>query len=303
MKPLPIVWDAGYSPKFPESHRFPMAKFRLLKSWVDANISDIVWIKPSPVDLSTIQLAHCPNYINKFESGTLEKKIIREIGLPWSTELVARTRLALGGSVTTCLLALENGLASHLAGGTHHAQFDHGSGFCIYNDMAVCARFLIKTGNASRVLVFDCDVHQGDGTASILANDLSVFTCSIHATKNFPVRKIASDFDVECQDGMCDREYLRVVFETLESVLISWRPDFVIYDAGSDVHKDDTLGRLSITSDGLYARDIGVIRRIRGAGIPCATVIGGGYHPDRKQLAERHGIIVAAASTVQREFS
>lgn len=303
MRPLPIVWDPGYSPDFPESHRFPMSKFSYLKEWIDAYVTGTNLTIPEPVDQINIEIAHCPQYIEAFQTGLLDDRRLREIGLPWSQGLANRTRLALGGSITTCYLALDQGLASHLAGGTHHAHFDRGSGFCIYNDLAVCARLLIRDGHASRVLIFDCDVHQGDGTASILREDVSIFTCSIHAAKNFPARKVVSDLDVECPDGMTDEAYLKIVFDTLESVLISWRPDFVIYDAGSDVHKEDALGRLSITSDGLFQRDIRVIRRIRELGIPCATVIGGGYHSDRKRLAARHGIVVAAAATVHHEFT
>jgi acetoin utilization deacetylase AcuC-like enzyme len=206
--------------------------------------------------------------------------------------------LALGGSIKTCELAREFGLASHLAGGTHHAHYDRGSGFCIYNDLAVSARYLVSQGFASRVLIFDCDVHQGDGTAAILANDAHTFTCSIHAKKNFPVRKVDSDLDMNCPDGMTDDAYVSLVLETLDAVIASWHPDFVIYDAGSDVHVDDVLGRLSVTTEGLYARDYGVISRIRGLGIPCATVIGGGYDKDRVRVAARHGVVVRAAQAV-----
>ena len=222
---------------------------------------------------------------------------------PWSEGLRDRTVLALGGTIRTCELAKTHGLASHLAGGTHHAHRDRGSGFCIYNDLAVSSRYLINKGLASRVLVFDCDVHQGDGTASILAHDPHIFTCSIHAEKNFPARKVDSDLDVNCPDGMTDDDYLSLVFETLESVVASWRPDFVIYDAGSDVHVDDALGRLSITTDGLYRRDYGVISRIRGMGIPCATVIGGGYDKDRARVAARHGVVISAAAAIFSQYA
>jgi len=295
---LPIVWAPGYSPEFPESHRFPMAKFRLLKDWVDHHVPNTQIFTPTPCAIDVLVETHDPDYVHGFQSGTLDAKAIREIGLPWSEGLRDRTILALGGTMRTCDLAKTYGLASHLAGGTHHAHFDRGSGFCIYNDLAVSARYLINQGLASRVLIFDCDVHQGDGTASILAHHPQTFTCSIHAEKNFPVRKVESDLDVNCPDGMTDDEYLSVVFETLESVIASWHPDFVIYDAGSDVHVDDALGRLSITTGGLYRRDYGVISRIRGLGIPCATVIGGGYDKDRARVAARHGVVVRAAQAV-----
>ena len=298
MSRLPIVWDARYSPVFRESHRFPMAKFQLLKDWVDLHVPETRCFSPSPCALEILTATHHPAYVEGFQTGTLDQKAIREIGLPWSEGLRDRTLLALGGSIQTCELAREFGLASHLAGGTHHAHYDRGSGFCIYNDLAVSARYLVSQGLASRVLIFDCDVHQGDGTAAILANDAHTFTCSIHAEKNFPVRKVDSDLDVNCPDGMTDDAYVSLVLETLDSVIASWHPDFVIYDAGSDVHVDDALGRLSVTTEGLYARDYGVISRIRGLGIPCATVIGGGYDKDRARVAARHGVVVRAAQAV-----
>lgn len=275
-----------------------MAKFQLLKDWVDLHVPETRCFSPMPCALETLTATHHPAYVEGFQTGTLDQKAIREIGLPWSEGLRDRTLLALGGSIQTCELAREFGLASHLAGGTHHAHYDRGSGFCIYNDLAVSARYLVSQGLASRVLIFDCDVHQGDGTAAILANDAHTFTCSIHAEKNFPVRKVDSDLDVNCPDGMTDDAYVSLVLETLDSVIASWHPDFVIYDAGSDVHVDDALGRLSVTTEGLYARDYGVISRIWGLGIPCATVIGGGYDKDRARVAARHGVVVRAAQAV-----
>ena len=275
-----------------------MAKFQLLKDWVDLHVPETRCFSPSPCALEILTATHHPAYVEGFQTGNLDQKAIREIGLPWSEGLRDRTLLALGGSIQTCELAREFGLASHLAGGTHHAHYDRGSGFCIYNDLAVSARYLVSQGLASRVLIFDCDVHQGDGTAAILANDAHTFTCSIHAEKNFPVRKVDSDLDVNCPDGMTDDAYVSLVLETLDSVIASWHPDFVIYDAGSDVHVDDALGRLSVTTEGLYARDYGVISRIRGLGIPCATVIGGGYDKDRARVAARHGVVVRAAQAV-----
>ena len=275
-----------------------MAKFRLLKEWVDQQVPATQLFSPEPCPIDVLVETHDPRYVHNFQSGNLDKRAIREIGLPWSEGLRDRTILALGGTMRTCELAKTHGLASHLAGGTHHAHRGRGSGFCIYNDLAVSARYIVNEGLASRVLIFACDVHQGDGTASILAHDPHTFTCSIHAEKNFPVRKVDSDLDVNCPDGMTDDPYVSLVFETLESVIASWHPDFVIYDAGSDVHIDDALGRLSVTTEGLFRRDYGVISRIRSAGLPCATVIGGGYDKDRARVAARHGVVVSAAAAV-----
>jgi len=275
-----------------------MAKFTHLKAWVDAQVPNTRLVAPTACPLELVTHTHDPAYVAGFQAGTLDAKAMREIGLPWSQGLATRTLLALGGSLKTCELACEFGLASHLAGGTHHAHRERGSGFCIYNDLAVCARALVARGMASRVLIFDCDVHQGDGTAAILAGDPHTFTCSIHAEKNFPVRKVASDLDVNLADGLTDGAYLPVVFDTLESVLSSWHPDFVLYDAGADVHREDVLGRLSISTEGLLARDLGVITRIVDRGIPCATVIGGGYDRDHRAVAARHGVVIQAAASV-----
>jgi acetoin utilization deacetylase AcuC-like enzyme len=239
---------------------------------------------------------HDPNYVSGFQSGSLDAKAIREIGLPWSEGLRDRTILALGGTMRTCELAKTYGLASHLAGGTHHAHYDRGSGFCIYNDLAVSARYLVNQGLASRVLIFDCDVHQGDGTALLLANEPRAFTCSIHCGKNFPFTKQLSDLDVELDDGLGDADYLNVVTETLHRVLDQFQPQLVLYDAGVDVYKHDPLGRLNVSLDGIRERDTRVISELLKRNIPVATVIGGGYDDDRAALARRHAIVVEVAN-------
>lgn len=293
---LPVVSDPLYSPAFPEGHRFPMGKFAALRRWVRTSLPNAVIYSPEPIDWASIYCVHDRAYVDAFQSGQIERRALREIGLPWSAGLARRTPLAVSGTWTTARLAGSHGVACHLAGGTHHAHVDRGSGFCIYNDLAVTARRLLAQGAASRVLIFDCDVHQGDGTAQILVEDSAIFTCSLHAARNFPVRRARSDFDVELPDGMTDSDYVGLVQDTWWTVMQAFRPDFVLYDAGADVHRDDVLGRLSITDDGMYARDRFVIDVCLAQGIPVATVIGGGYDSDVERLAQRHGIVVQAAT-------
>ena len=295
MKKLQVIWDRAYSPVFPLSHRFPMRKFALLRDWVDEKYNaSVSFNKPSNCSLDTLSLAHDLQYIEAFQSGLADKRIIRRIGLPWSQGLAKRSILAVGGTVLTAELALSHGVASHLAGGTHHASRDCGSGFCIYNDLAVAGLHLIKNRNIGRVLIFDCDVHQGDGTATILSNEKCIFTCSIHCGANFPVKKSNSDLDIDLPKGLEDMAYLKSVFDSFDAILQTWYPEFVLYDAGVDVHRSDSLGFLCVTDQGLFDRDFGIISRCLENNIPVATVIGGGYDSDHYALAARHGIVIKA---------
>tara|TARA_A100001391_G_scaffold184201_1_gene151861 strand:+ start:2352 stop:2969 length:618 start_codon:yes stop_codon:yes gene_type:complete len=204
------------------------------------------------------------------------------------------------GTLVTARLALEHGIACHLAGGTHHAHRDFGSGFCILNDLAVTARALLASGRVNQLLIFDCDVHQGDGTAAILADEPRAFTCSIHCEKNFPTRKMTSDLDVGLPPGLQDTAYLEVVTDTLADLLERVRPDLVLYDAGVDVYAGDPLGRLSVSLAGLAERERRVLALCRDHDVPVATVIGGGYDDDRPALARRHAMVIEAAHDLWR---
>ncbi len=248
--------------------------------------------RPGRAKAALLGQAHCPQYVSDIVAGTLDQKARRRLGLPWSEGLVKRTCIAPMGTLFTAQLALRQGLACHLAGGTHHAHYDFGSGFCIFNDLAFAAKQLLASGAVERLLVFDCDVHQGDGTAAMLADEPRAFTCSLHCEKNFPVRKQKSDLDVGLPLGMTDRDYLDTVFETLENLLDTVRPQLVLYDAGVDIFEHDPLGRLCVSEQGIADRERGVIERCRRRGIAVATVIGGGYDDDRDALARRHGIVV-----------
>ncbi|WP_339345467.1 histone deacetylase [uncultured Alcanivorax sp.] len=254
--------------------------------------------RPGRAKATLLSQAHCPQYVSAMVDGTLDARALRRMGLPWSEALMKRSCIAPMGTLMTAQLALQHGIACHLAGGTHHAHYDFGSGFCIFNDQAFAVRQLLDRGVVKKVLMFDCDVHQGDGTAAMLADEPRAFTCSIHCEKNFPVRKMKSDLDVGLPLGMTDQDYLDTVFETLEQLLDLVQPDLVFYDAGVDIFQHDPLGRLHITEQGIADRDRGVLARCRQRNVPVATVIGGGYDDDRDALAQRHAIVVEAASEV-----
>jgi len=294
---LPLVASPHYSYEFPERHRFPMQKFRLLVDYLTAQgiATPRNVFRPSRVRVDVLQLAHCPEYLKRFTEGKLSDQELRRLGLPWSEGLVKRSLISPNGTLLTASLALKSGLACHLAGGTHHAHWNFGSGYCVLNDLAVAALCLVRQAKVARVLIFDCDVHQGDGTATILASVPDVFTCSIHCEKNFPQRKAASDLDINVPANTHDDEYLELLKQSLDRALDLAQPDLVIYDAGVDVFEHDPLGMLNISLDGIRQRDAYVINTVRAAGIPVATVIGGGYDKDEYALAQRHAVVVEEA--------
>jgi acetoin utilization deacetylase AcuC-like enzyme len=295
----PLVYHPAYSVPLPDGHRFPMQKFRLLKERLEqlelARPGQIH--QPLPVPRRWLELVHGRRYHEAFARGRLSRQELRRIGLPVSWPLVRRSWTAVGGTLLTARLALRHGLACHLAGGTHHAFPLHGSGFCIFNDLAVAARVLLAEGRVRQVLVVDLDVHQGDGTAAIFTGDPRVFTFSMHGASNFPLHKQVSDRDLALEDGVGDDAYLRALQNALPDLLDRVRPDLVLYNAGVDPHRDDRLGRLDLSDDGLHRRDWMVIDAALRCRIPVATVIGGGYdHLDA--LVERHTLVVRAADAL-----
>ncbi len=295
---LPLVTHPSYSYEFPAKHRFAMDKFGLLAEHlrrVGILRADNVY-RPGVCKTAWLQAVHCPAYIERFRSGALTRVEERRLNLPWSEGLVKRTFISPAGTVLASQLALHTGLACHLAGGTHHAHYDYASGFCVFNDLAIAAKVALHYSGVERVLIFDCDVHQGDGTALLLANEPRAYTCSIHCGKNFPFTKQLSDLDVELADSIGDDEYLSVVEATLERVLAEFEPQLVLYDAGVDVYQHDPLGRLNVSLAGIRARDQFVLQTLLERGIPVATVIGGGYDEDREALAQRHAIAVEVAN-------
>ena len=299
---IPLVTNPAYSFDFDSKHRFPMEKFRLLHDYLQergiATTSNT--FRPGKAKQIVLELAHSRDYLERFIHNRQSPQEIRRMGLPWSEGLMHRTLISPNGTLLAASLALQHGIACHLAGGTHHAHYDFASGFCILNDLAIAARALIQQDKAERILIFDCDVHQGDGTASILKEQPSIFTCSIHCEKNFPARKAKSDLDVELPIGLGDQDYLDVVEKTLHRLLNEFKPSLMIYDAGVDVYEKDPLGLLNISLEGIRNREYLVLEMCQKKSSPVATVIGGGYDRDRSALARRHALVVEAAAEIFR---
>ncbi|MCC6458394.1 MAG: histone deacetylase [Caldilineaceae bacterium] len=298
--PLPLVFHPDFVSELPPGHRFPMPKFgKIYQQLVRNGIATLDQFHcPPRASREQLELAHSADYVDAYCNGTLDDRAMRRIGLPWSPALVNRTCTAVGGTLVAVELALEQGLAASTAGGTHHAHRDFGSGFCIFNDLAVAARHAQSALGIERILIVDLDVHQGDGTAAIFANDPSVFTLSLHCGDNFPFRKQSSDLDIELPVGMEDDAYLRTLAATLPDLLSHFRPDLVLYDAGVDPHRDDKLGKLALSDAGLFERDRSVLEMCISRGIPVACVVGGGYDQDIDRLAQRHSLVHQAATEV-----
>lgn len=277
---------AFYSDHFvlplPEGHRFPMAKYSMLRQRVATELVGVQMLEAPAATLGELALVHSPDYVNAVLSGTLSAEAIREIGFPWSPAMAERSVRSAGASIAAARAASTEGIAGNLAGGTHHASAHQGGGFCVFNDIAVAARVLqMEHFRASKqslkVLVIDLDVHQGNGTASIFAHDPSVFTLSLHGEKNFPFRKVNSDLDVGLPDGCTDDPYLEALLRALESVNARFSADFVIYLAGADAHEGDRLGRLKLTEKGMAQRDQCVFDWVKGIHKPMFICMGGGY--------------------------
>jgi acetoin utilization deacetylase AcuC-like enzyme len=249
-----------------------------------------------------IELVHTCDYVQAYCQGTLDVKAQRRIGLPWSPALANRTCVAVGGTILTAQLALSQGLACNTAGGTHHAFPSYGSGFCIFNDLAIACRVLQKLGLVQKILIVDLDVHQGDGTAFIFQDDDSVFTFSMHCEVNFPGTKQTSDLDIPLPVAMEDDAYLQTLASYLPDLLSQVKPDIVFYDAGVDPHVGDRLGKLALTDAGIFRREMQVLSTCVSAGYPVACVIGGGYADDMKSLVWRHSLLHRAASQVYQQY-
>ena len=274
----------------PDGHRFPMAKYRLLRDRLEQQLPQALLQVAPPASDAELALAHTPGYIQAIAAGTLPAAAQREIGFPWSEEMAERARRSVGATIAACRVALREGLAGNLAGGTHHAYADKGSGYCVFNDVVVAARLMQaevfrRHRRGLRVWVIDLDVHQGNGTAAILRDDASVFTLSLHGAKNFPFRKEASDLDVDLPDGCTDAPYLQALDAALD---LAWQrqcsagdaPGLAFYLAGADPHEGDRLGRLQLSSEGLAERDQRVFSYLRRRAVPVAVTMAGGYGRD-----------------------
>jgi len=273
--------DAFYSDRFvlplPAGHRFPMEKYRLLRERIGQTLPEIRLLEPEPLTDEALAVAHSPDYIRRLVGGDLSRKEMMAIGFPWSPEMVERSRRSAGATVMACRAAFRDGVGINLAGGTHHAYRDRGEGFCCFNDAVVAARLMQREGLATKCLVIDLDVHQGNGTAAMTRNDPSIFAFSMHAAENYPFVKERSDLDIELPDGTGDAMYLETLRAALIQIRTQFLPSLVIYLAGADPFCDDRLGRLALTKDGLLARDRQVLEFVRGLGAPMAIAMAGGY--------------------------
>lgn len=284
----------------PAGHRFPMEKYSRLRQALLASgeFSEADFHLPHAATDEELARAHDLAYIQAISTGQLSEKAQKTIGFPWSEGMVERSRRSAGATICACRAALEDGVAANLAGGTHHAFRDHGEGFCIFNDAAVAARAMQAEGRAKRVLIVDCDVHQGNGTASILRGDDSIFTFSIHGARNFPFDKEQSDLDIELADGCADEAYLVRLEEGLSIAFDTSRPDLVIYLAGADPYHDDRLGRLGLSFDGLAERDRLVLARCKAQRIPIAIAMAGGYARQINDTVSIHSTTIHLAKAL-----
>ena len=280
----------------PDRHRFPMAKYALLRERVTLHLPQVRLEVPAAATDAELCLAHDPAYVRAVVQGTLTAREVRVMGFPWSPELVERSRRSTGATLAAARAALQEGVAVNLAGGTHHAGVSRGQGFCVFNDAAVTAKVLLGSGDVGTVLVVDLDVHQGNGTAEILATEPRATTLSLHGARNFPFDKATSDIDVALPDGTTDADYLSALDDALQKAFVKRSPDLVIYLAGVDPYEGDKLGRLSLSAEGLLARDERVFAWCRQTQTPVAVVMAGGYAPDVDRIADLHLQTVRAAA-------
>jgi acetoin utilization deacetylase AcuC-like enzyme len=294
---IPLVFHPIYSQlDLPIRHRFPIEKYQGIRDRLaELGVVEDCFQMPIPVSPHDLRQVFNPQYVQQLVDGTLDVKAMRRIGFPWSAQLIQRSLTAVGGTVLTAELALKHGKALNLTGGYHHAFANYGSGFCLFNDLYLAALRMLQEPGIDKVLIFDCDVHQGDGTAKLAENNPKVYSVSIHGEKNFPHRKQVSDLDFNLPKGIDDAEYLETVDHALQLAMNTFVPDAVIYDAGVDIHVDDDLGHLHISTQGIYHRDKLVFDTCQAKGLPIAAVIGGGYQRDIRALVEVHIQLYKAA--------
>lgn len=293
---LPIIYHENYDIPVPKAHSFVGTKFSDLFNHLQKKYShNLDVLEPFPAQLNNLKESHDVDYINKVAKDELTKDYLKLINLPWSARLRDRSYLETEGTYLTAKTALDRGLACHVGGGTHHAHYDHGFGFCVFNDLAYTAIRLIKEKLVKQVLILDLDVHQGDGTIDICHKYSSIYTCSMHSETNFPYDKKQGWMDIGLPSHIEDHEYLNKLEETLEKIKQHITPDIVLYDAGVDIFQDDKLGNLQVSLEGIRQRDLMVLNHYRKLNTPVATVIGGGYSKDKEELAKRHSIIFETA--------
>ena len=284
---LPVVNHKDYVAKIDDDHKFPIKKFGELAKYLIEKEVVSKFYEPNPCSIETLKEAHSEKYILDVQNKKLSEKDIKKIGFPLNDSVVRRSFVATGGTVLASKLAINFGLACNTAGGSHHANFDGGAGYCVFNDVAVAAKYLLNRGLANRILIVDLDVHQGNGNSDIFKDNRNVFTFSMHSKSNYPAKKSLSDLDVELKDNTEDKEYLDILKFNLAN-LNDENFDFVFYIAGVDIHYNDRLGKLKITDQGINLRDSIVIDNFFSKRIPICGVLGGGYNKDFNKLIELH---------------
>ncbi|HGY9607755.1 histone deacetylase family protein [Vibrio harveyi] len=304
---LPLIYHPIYSQlELPEGHRYPIMKYQYLYQAVKDKLVQQDWgqhiefSQPQPLNVDEIKRVHSEEYVDLLVSGDMPAVKMRRIGFPWSETLVSRTLMSTAGTVLTAEKALEHGVAIHLSGGYHHAHKDFGSGFCLFNDLVIAAKHMLETEHVDKVLIIDSDVHHGDGTATLCADELDIITLSFHCDKNFPARKPDSDLDVPLSRGTSDDTFLMTFKEVVEMALNLHRPDMVIYDAGVDIHTDDELGYFDVSTQGIYERDRFIMQLMKDKGVPVAAVVGGGYRSNHSDLVPIHMQLINAAESVYK---
>tara|TARA_Y100000389_G_scaffold18595_1_gene16151 strand:- start:1652 stop:2545 length:894 start_codon:yes stop_codon:yes gene_type:complete len=287
---LPVINHRDYFAKIGDDHKFPINKFGELANYLIEKKIVSKFHKPIPCSEETLKKAHSENYINNIKNKTLDKNKIKKIGFPLVDSVVKRSLIATGGTVLASKLAINNGIACNTAGGSHHANYEGGAGYCVFNDVAVAAHYLLDRGLAGKILIVDLDVHQGNGNSDIFRNNKNVFTFSMHSKSNYPAKKSVSDLDVELEDNLEDKQYIKLLKFYLNQ-LNKENIDYVFYIAGVDVHYNDRLGKLKISDEGIRKRDELVTENFFSKGIPLCGVLGGGYNKDFSKLVELHSYL------------
>jgi|TARA_A200000159_G_C7276685_1_gene319671 acetoin utilization deacetylase AcuC-like enzyme len=297
---IPILYNDAYDINVPIGHRFNGTKFSKLANQLQKSdfYQRLDFHQSSPVRYQDVLRTHDVDYVQRVVDRALSREEVRQINLPINTQLIKRSFLALNGTYKTALKALDEGVACHAAGGTHHAHYSNGLGFCVFNDLAFTALNLIEHGSAKNVLILDLDVHQGDGTIDICHDKNGIYTCSLHCEQNFPFQKRRGTRDVSLDNHLEDTAYLNKLHITLKEISKEFMPDIVLYDAGVDVFFGDQLGNLDLTLEGIFTRDCNVLEHFKSRKVPVATVIGGGYSPCDSDIAKRHLSIFRAANDV-----
>jgi len=287
---IKIAFDPIYCHPLPEGHRFPMLKYDLIPGQLihEGSFSEANFFSPKKMDEATALLAHDVEYVRKLQNLALTKQEERKTGFPLSAQLVEREFIIMQGTLDMSLAAIENGIGFNVAGGTHHAYRDRGEGFCLLNDIAISALYLLEKKLRNKILVVDLDVHQGNGTASIFENDPRVFTFSMHGGNNYPLHKEKSDLDIPLPDGIRDEAYLELLYQNLPTLIDTVQPDFIFYQCGVDILETDKLGRLKVSLEGCKKRDEFVLKTAHRHNIPVCCSMGGGYSEDIKIIVEAH---------------